>query len=247
MITCNKCLKEYDESSFYKGQGARCKNCAREHQVEYQKRAADVIAKNKRRYYEEVILQRRQKRREETKKERERIKEQRRKERAKLNAARKQEKEEEVKRKAREWARNNRSIVNARLKKRLAENINFRIATRMRTLIFVSLRKRGVCKSGKTNSLLGCTIPELRQHLESKFLPGMTWGNHSRNGWHIDHIRPCASFDLSDPEQQKTCFHYTNLQPLWAKDNMRKSNKINGVRVKKIIRETSPNKKYIRA
>jgi hypothetical protein len=53
----------------------------------------------------------------------------------------------------------------------------------------------------------------------------MTWENHGRYGWHIDHIRPCASFDLADPEQQRKCFHYTNLQPLWASENMRKGDK----------------------
>ena len=54
----------------------------------------------------------------------------------------------------------------------------------------------------------------------------MTWENHGRYGWHIDHIMPCSSFDLTDPEQQKKCFHYTNLQPLWAHENMSKGAKI---------------------
>jgi len=52
----------------------------------------------------------------------------------------------------------------------------------------------------------------------------MTWSNYGK-GWHIDHIKPCASFDLSNPEQQKICFHYTNLQPLWAIDNIKKGAK----------------------
>lgn len=68
--------------------------------------------------------------------------------------------------------------------------------------------------------LIGCTVEYLRQHLEQQFQPGMSWDNWSISGWHIDHIRPCASFDLTDPIQQAQCFHYTNLQPLWAKDNM---------------------------
>lgn len=73
-------------------------------------------------------------------------------------------------------------------------------------------------KSASTLELLGCTIEHAREHLEKQFTEGMTWDNHGE--WHIDHIIPCASFDLSDPEQQKKCFHYTNLQPLWAKDNL---------------------------
>lgn len=60
--------------------------------------------------------------------------------------------------------------------------------------------------------------------LEQQFTEGMTWENYGE--WHVDHIRPCVSFDLSIPEQQQECFHYTNLQPLWAKDNLQKSDKI---------------------
>ena len=59
-------------------------------------------------------------------------------------------------------------------------------------------------------------------HLEAQFKPGMTWDNYGLKGWHVDHIRPCASFDLRDPEQQRRCFHYTNLQPLWAEENLKK-------------------------
>ena len=71
---------------------------------------------------------------------------------------------------------------------------------------------------------MGCTIKELKQHLESKFVDGMTWDNRSE--WHIDHKIPCSSFDLSKKEEQQKCFHYNNLQPLWAIDNLKKSNKI---------------------
>lgn len=72
-----------------------------------------------------------------------------------------------------------------------------------------------------TLQLVGCTLKELRTHLESQFTEGMTWENYGE--WHIDHIKPCAKFDLTDPVQQRECFHFTNLQPLWAVDNLRKS------------------------
>lgn len=88
--------------------------------------------------------------------------------------------------------------------------------------------QRAIKKSYKKTSVLslvGCTIEFLRQYLESKFAAGMSWDNYGNNGWHIDHVKPCVSFDLSKHEEQKKCFHYSNLQPLWAKDNIRKGGK----------------------
>ena len=93
-------------------------------------------------------------------------------------------------------------------------------AHQIRGVIRRSIVKRGAYKIAKTETLLGCTVAEARAHLESQFLLGMSWDNHGE--WHIDHIKPCASFDLTDFEQQKRCMHYTNLQPLWAEDNLRK-------------------------
>jgi hypothetical protein len=84
---------------------------------------------------------------------------------------------------------------------------------------------KGNIKHQRTIEMLGCTAKELKNYLASKFTDGMTWENYGMDGWHVDHIRPCSSFDLSDPEQQRQCFHYTNLQPLWAKDNLQKGNK----------------------
>lgn len=88
-------------------------------------------------------------------------------------------------------------------------------------------------KSKKTMELIGCDMAALKIHLESLFQEGMTWenygnpnGDHS-DGWHVDHIKPCASFDLQDLNQQKECFHYTNLQPLWGRDNIAKGSKLN--------------------
>jgi len=96
----------------------------------------------------------------------------------------------------------------------------FRMTNNLRKRLTDALAGRN--KSAATLELLGCSVCDLKLHLESNFTEGMTWENYSFSGWHIDHIRPCASFDLSCPEQQKQCFHYTNLQPLWAEDNLRK-------------------------
>jgi hypothetical protein len=98
--------------------------------------------------------------------------------------------------------------------------VHRKIAMNIRNRVNLAIGRQS--KSASTMALLGCTISHLIAHLESLFQDGMSWQNHGRDGWHIDHIRPCASFDLADPEQQRQCFHYTNLQPLWAGDNLRK-------------------------
>lgn len=74
--------------------------------------------------------------------------------------------------------------------------------------------------------LIGCDIEHLIKHLESQFRDGMSWDNYGIKGWHIDHIIPCNAFNLWNPEEQKKCFHYTNLQPLWASENLAKSDRI---------------------
>jgi hypothetical protein len=81
----------------------------------------------------------------------------------------------------------------------------------------------GAMKSQHTMELVGCNMAQLKEHLSSKFKDGMTWNNYGQKGWHIDHIIPCASFNMTDPTEQKKCFHYTNLQPLWWLDNCRKN------------------------
>lgn len=72
----------------------------------------------------------------------------------------------------------------------------------------------------------GCSMDFLVKYLEQRFELGMTWDNYGLYGWHIDHIKPCASFDLTKKSEQKKCCHYTNLQPMWAEDNIRKSDKL---------------------
>jgi hypothetical protein len=79
---------------------------------------------------------------------------------------------------------------------------------------------RGHSKSASTMKLLGCSINELKQHLESQFIIDMNWDNYGE--WHVDHIKPCKLFDLTKEAEQRKCFHYSNLQPLWAEDNIKK-------------------------
>ena len=95
------------------------------------------------------------------------------------------------------------------------------VAKNLRTRIYLAV-KRGQ-RAGSLPELLGCSIPGLRLHIAHQFKPGMSWDNYGE--WHVDHIRPCAKFDLSKPEEQRACFHYTNLQPLWKTDNLVKHDK----------------------
>jgi hypothetical protein len=107
---------------------------------------------------------------------------------------------------------------------RYNSDIDFKIRKSLRTRI-----NKAISRGDKTLNLreyLGCSIEELKTYLESKFQPGMTWDNWGFAGWHIDHIRPLASFDLTNIEEFKVACHYTNLQPLWAKDNLSKANKL---------------------
>jgi hypothetical protein len=115
---------------------------------------------------------------------------------------------------------------NARRRERIKTEPEYRLKNVLRSRIgqFVV----GKNKSAKTMELLGCSLDELRVYLESRFKSGMTWETYGRKGWHIDHIQPCTSFDLLDPKQQRQCFHYSNLQPLWWNENISKGNKISG-------------------
>lgn len=100
---------------------------------------------------------------------------------------------------------------------------NNKLAHLLRTRIGSLIK--GKIKTGSAVRDLGCSIEELKSYLESKFQIGMTWGNWGVNGWHLDHVKPLSSFNLSDAEEFKQACHFTNLQPLWAKDNLVKYNK----------------------
>ena len=100
----------------------------------------------------------------------------------------------------------------------------FKLLKTLRSRISTALIKNNNKKLDSTIKLLGCSIEECRNHLQNNFKEEMTWQNHGK--WHIDHIIPCSTFDLSKEEEQKKCFHYSNLQPLWANENLSKGNKI---------------------
>ncbi len=117
------------------------------------------------------------------------------------------------------WRANNKNYK----KDKWATDINFRLREVLRGRIYKAVKANSTYKSAKTIDLIGCEVEFLKTYLEGLFTLGMSWSNYGQ--WHIDHIKPCSLFDLTIEDEQRKCFNYTNLQPLWAEDNLEKSNK----------------------
>lgn len=165
----------------------------------------------------------------------------RKKNKEKYDAYQKQYREEnrgEIAARARAWKGENKEKIAASQKEYAQENKaglaeyqrgrcrtdpEFRLKKNLRCRLWHALKGQGATKDSTTMKLTGCSVDALTSHLESQFTEGMTWENYGE--WHVDHIRPCASFDLTIDKEQKICFNYSNLQPLWAKDNLSKSDK----------------------
>ena len=103
---------------------------------------------------------------------------------------------------------------------RYRSDVQYRLKISLRTRINQALKRNR--RPTSVLRAVGCTISELKSHIEAQFCPGMTWDNWARDGWHVDHIVPLSFFDLSDPEQMRAAAHFSNLRPLWAKDNLSK-------------------------
>jgi len=124
--------------------------------------------------------------------------------------------------KRKEYRENYKLRKHERRKERRDNDPVFNLTNRMRCRIWKYLNILEITKRNKTFDIVGCSPEFLKKHLENQFIDGMSWDNRSE--WHIDHIIPLSSAKTED-ELYKLC-HYTNLQPLWAEDNLKKSNKI---------------------
>lgn len=126
-----------------------------------------------------------------------------------------------------EWqiANRERSNEGARQRRviRYANDVQFKIGLCLRRRLYMAIK--GMHRSGIAVRELGCSIPEFKAYIEAKFDEGMTWDNWSKDGWHLDHIKPLQRFDLTSPEQLRIACHFTNLQPLWSFDNCSKGSK----------------------
>jgi len=115
-------------------------------------------------------------------------------------------------------------------KQRRSKDITFRILGNLRHRMNLALRQS--TKTTTTIDLIGCTVEEFRNYISNLWKAGMSWENYgNKDGqWSIDHIIPCTFFDLTDPVEQKQCFHYTNCQPLWHLENIKKRNHLHDLK-----------------
>jgi hypothetical protein len=128
--------------------------------------------------------------------------------------------EREVVKQADYYNKNKKSIVSKqviRCKIRRKTDIQYKIECNLRSHL-----RRSRLGNRPSLKLIGCTITQFISHIESQFKPGMTWENHGHKTWHLDHIKPISTFDLTDISQQRECFHFSNLRPLWASENFRR-------------------------
>ena len=122
---------------------------------------------------------------------------------------------------SRKYHKENKLRKNEYVKNKYKNDINYRLSELLRCRIRTAIKQNK--KQGSAVKDLGCTLGELKRYLEEKFEVGMTWENHGE--WHIDHKKPLCTFDLSNREDFLKACHYTNLQPLWRKDNLEKGKK----------------------
>lgn len=136
------------------------------------------------------------------------------------------------------YRKNKRSVI-VKAKERYHSDIQFRITKNLRGRLADAMKSKGAMKSKRTLALIGCTALELMRHLESLFVEGMTWENYGNKegNWVMDHILPCASFDLTNPAEQKKCFHFANIQPLWLEENAQKGDRLDWVRGAVILKQ----------
>jgi 5-methylcytosine-specific restriction endonuclease McrA len=220
---CKKCLIEKSLDDFYNekrnldGLMGACKDCYNSNQKKWSKNNPDKVMKRHRTYYEnnkEKVLSYFEKYRNEN---RENI----------LTRATeyRNNNREKIREDLRLWKKNNPDKVVKSRKQQGERNkidIIFNLKNRMRCRLYHFLSVKNITKKSKTFEIVGCSPEFLKEHLEKQFKEGMCWENRSE--WHIDHIIPLSLAKTEEEIYQLS--HYTNLQPLWVGDNLKKGNKI---------------------
>lgn len=234
---CSKCKKIKLLAEFHKNKTQKdshnswCKDCMKEKIKEYQKqyrqKNKQKIQKQAKKYYQQnkekltkATKDWRNSHEQEIKKYRKEYKEKNKDKIKKQDKKYQQEHKQQKRNYDKKYKQTHKLQRNKHRKERRKTDINYKLIEYLRNRIRYVLKGKNNSKS--TMSLIGCTILELKQYLKKKFKKDMSWDNYGYYGWHVDHIKPCASFDLSKKSEQKNCFHYTNLQPLWAEENLKK-------------------------
>ena len=204
---CSKCKEEKIVSSFYKDKRvkdrfrSKCKKCCLIDSYDYENRNPNVV-KNKTLKYRKNNQ-----------------------DKIKLTNKKWREKNSDyIKEKMKIWRNNNKNHIKEYKKNKYNNDYLYKLTKNVRCRVNTYLIKNNITKKNKTFDIVGCTPQFLKEHLESQFKDGMSWDNYGVYGWHIDHIIPLSSAK-NEEELYKLC-HHTNLQPLWAKDNLSKGSKI---------------------
>lgn len=216
---CKKCLIEKPLETFtYRKDNnyyeSRCNECVKEYQKEYYLKNKKKLLKNSNSYYSENVEKVLDRSKDYRDNNVEKIKQ--RKREYHINNR------EKINEKVKTWRENNKSRRVQYEKYKRNSDVIYALRVNIRNRIKVYLKKCDITKKSKTFDIVGCTPVYLKEYLEKRFKKGMSWEN--RKEWHIDHIIPLSSAKTEE-EIYKLC-HYTNLQPLWEKDNLRKGNKI---------------------
>jgi len=204
---CSKCKEEKNFECFYKdktrkdGFRSRCKKCCLIESYDYENRNPNVV-KNKTLKYRLTN-----------------------KDKVKLSNKKWREKNADyIKERIKIWKKNNKNHIKEYKKNKYDTDFLYKLSENVRCRINTFLIKNNITKKNKTFDIVGCTPEFLKEHLEKQFKNEMAWENYGLYGWHIDHIIPLSSAK-NEEELYKLC-HYTNLQPLWAKENLSKGSKI---------------------
>jgi hypothetical protein len=222
---CSKCKEEKEVCEFQKnshskdGYRSECSLCSKNRKKLIPKEKILNYAKNYREKNKELIRERQRKYYHICSQNNENLKKIK-----KEKPIRTKKTKEEIKIKRQEWIRKNREIINEKKRTKYKEDVFYKLSFNVRNRLNTYLKSVNIRKKNKTFEIIGCSPLELKIHLETQFTNGMDWNNHGVNGWHIDHKIPLSTAKNEDEFFKLS--HYTNLQPLWSQDNLKKSNKI---------------------
>jgi hypothetical protein len=225
---CSKCKEEKEVCEFQKnshskdGYRSECSLCSKKQKEKTPKEKILKYSKNFRERNREKIREQQKKYYQNNINKINFLKKEKRELLNQTNSFIKPKTKEELQLTKQEWIKNNKEVNNQKKRNKYKDNINYKLSLNVRNRMNVFLKSRNIQKRNRTFEIIGCSPEFLKEYLETLFIDGMSWDN--RREWHIDHIIPLSSAKTEE-ELYKLC-HYTNLQPLWAKENLKKSNKI---------------------